>query len=342
MAHASEMRRLLYGYLLARALCAMAELGLADQLAGAELTLAGLADRTAADPSGLSRLLRCLAAFNVITAHPAGTFSLTPLGETLRSDLPGTALPTAMLISAVVGPAWNELSEVVRTGEPSFPKVFASDFFAHIDGDPRLRQIFDHSQQAGLALEVDEIIRSVHFADSGVLVDIGGGDGALLEALLAVHPNLGGILIERPGVLSHAVRRMAESGMSDRVEFQSGDFFTDLPTTADSYLLRHILHNWDDLNCAALLRECRRVMKEHAQLIIIEQVIDVEAPASRSTQAAALMDLYMMSLFGGGRERTRGEFDALLESAGFISDSFTPLCTGTGVITAHIDERRYK
>jgi hypothetical protein len=340
-AYGLEMRRLLYGQLLACALCAMAELGLADELAAGPLTVRDLADRTGTDQAALTRLMRALAAFGVLAAGNADdSYALTPLGATLRSDVPGTALPTARLVSAVVGRAWDGLADAVRTGEPAFPKAFGEDFFSYLDGDPGLRDIFDRSQEAGLVLDVESVVAALPVSGRQVLVDVGGGDGALLSAVVSAHPQVRGIIVDRPTALQAAASRLAAAGVSDRIELIGGDFFADLPAGGDCYLVRHVLHNLDDLDCGRLLRACHRVMAGPASLCVVDFLIDGRPGGSdgdrdpQATQAAALMDLYMMSWFGAARERGPAEFNALLSTSGFAIDGISRSASGLGIITA--------
>ncbi|MET3985332.1 methyltransferase [Streptomyces sp. PvR034] len=339
--HAWRMREMIYGQLRSRAISAMAELGLADVLGGGALTAAELAERVGADRALLPRLLRALASFEILhLEHRDGReeFSLTPLGETLRSDDPGSALPTALLVAATVAPAWERLTQVVRTGRAAFPEVFGQDFFSHLGDDTRLRRIFDRSQETGLALELEGLLGAVDFTGPLRVVDIGGGDGALITGLLADRPELRGTLVDLAAALPPAALRLAGAGLADRCELREGNFFEALPAGADRYVLRHILHDWDDESCVAILRNCREAMGPDARLVLIDHLSAADptgdAGEGSSGQWGGLMDLYMMSLFDGGRERTREETEALLREAGLTALRVTRLPGGTGVIEA--------
>lgn len=335
--HALRMRELIYGHLRSRALCAMAELGVADQLAEQPLPAAELARRTGADPALLARLLHALAAFGALrtaTAPGGPEFALTPLGATLRTDAPGSALPTALLVARTVAPAWELLTEVVRTGRPAFADVFGEDFFARLGGDADLRAVFDRSQETGLALELAALLDAVDFSGPLTVVDVGGGDAALLTGLLAAHPELRGVLVDLAEALEPAALRLVGTGLAERCELRAGDFFQPLPAGADRYVLRHILHDWDDGSCRALLRNCRAAMGPTARLVVVDHLADGEGTGG--DRWGAVMDLYMMSLFGGGRERTREELTALLRDAGFDTVRVTALPGGTGVFEARV------
>lgn len=333
---AATIRDLLYGRLVSHALCVMAELKLADELAAGPLPVSTLAERSAADVQALYRLLRALGTFGVVVEESSMVFALTPLGQALRSDAPATAAPTAALLSAVVGPAWDRLSRTVRTGRAALPEIFPDGFFGYLDGDPLLREVFDQSQEAGLALELPTILTSLDVARSRDLVDVGSGDGALSAALLATYPDLRATLVDRPAPLAAAMRRFSADGLTARATFLDEDFFRHVPGGADLYLLRHIMHNWDDESCIDLLTTCREAMREDSTVAIIEFLVPRTGDVSTFSQNAAIMDLYMMSLFGAARERTADEFARLLEKAGLSLSAITHLPTGAGIIRASV------
>ncbi|MFF0451410.1 methyltransferase [Streptomyces sp. NPDC004609] len=336
-----HMREMIYGHVRSRAVCAAAELGLADAIGTGSPTAAELAGATGADPALLARLLRALVSFGVLRREPgddAEGYSLTPLGETLRSGVPASALPTALLVATTMAPAWERLTEVVRHGRPAFADVFGVGFFSHLDRDPWLRGIFDRSQESGLSLELEGLLQAVDFTGPLTVVDVGGGDGALLTRLLGEDPRSRGVLVDLAAALPAAARRLTGAGLADRCELVEGDFLTALPPGGDLYLLRHILHDWDDASCHVVLRNCRRAMGPGARVVVVDYLVD-EAKGDGPDQGAsgqwgALMDLYMMSLFTGGRERTREEMAGLLREAGLTPVRTTLLPGGTGVMEA--------
>lgn len=333
---AAAIRELLYGRLVSDALCVMAEFKLADELAAGPLPVSALAERSAVDVQALYRLLRALGAFGVVVEDPPMVFALTPLGQALRSDAPATAAPTAALISAVVGPAWDRLSGTLLTGRAAFLEIFPDGFFGYLDRDPPLREVFDQSQEAGLALELPTILASLDLAGSRHLIDVGSGDGALSAALLAAYPDLRATLVDRQAPLASAKRRFSADGLTARATFLDEDFFRQIPAGADLYLLRHIMHNWDDGACIALLTTCREAMRADSTVAIIESLVPRAGDVSTFSRNAAIMDLYMMSLFGAARERTTDEFADLLEKAGLSLFATTNLPTGAGIIQASV------
>ncbi|WP_049887727.1 methyltransferase [Saccharopolyspora spinosa] len=330
---ARQVRELLYGQLLSRALQAFAVLGVADELGDVVKSLDVLAERVGARPEPLRRLLRALAAFEVLVEPEPDHFGLAVLGHALRSDAPGSALPTALLATGEVGQAWDQLLETVRSGRPGFERAFGTSFFGYLELKPGLRTMFDRSQESGLRAELPDILRAVDLAD-GTVVDVGGGDGALLAGVLSAAPGLRGVLVDRQDAVAAARRRFEAADMAHRCEARIGDFFGPWPEGAEIYLLRHVLHDWEDERCAALLRGGRRVMAPGSRLLVVEFAHARRGESGPDARTAALMDLYMLSLFDGGRERTIAELVGLLDAAGLMVDSIAPLPTGAVVINA--------
>lgn len=217
-AAALDVRYLLHGQLVSRALCAVAALGIPDLLTAGPLSPAELARRTGADPSRLRQLIAALVPFEVFTIRPDGEVELARLGRALTTDAAGSALAGAQLAHDLMSQAWQGLPETVRTGVPAFDRAFGGDLFTHLDRDPGLRTVFDRSQANDLELEVDAILRSGDFGTTGTVVDVGGGDGTLLVHLLAAHPGLRGVLVDRPIAVAAARGRLAAAGLAERAE----------------------------------------------------------------------------------------------------------------------------
>jgi hypothetical protein len=330
---AVQMRQLLYGQLVSRALCAVAALDIPNIMSRGQFTVEELAAKSGADPRSLYQLLRALVPFGVFIEDD-GTFGLTPLGGTLRSDATASALPTAMLVHGEVGQAWNEFLRTIQTGEPSFRSIYGTDFFAYLDRRPELHAIFHKSQQHGLTIDLEGILRRVDFADRAVVVDVGGGDGALLEAVLTRYSSARGILVDLPTVVAKADLRFAAAGLTDRTELYDGDFLVSVPSGGDLYMLRQITHDLNDERCAALLSSCRRAMALRDTVLLIMDLIADDRPSTDTdARVTAIMNLYMMSIFGG-RERTRAEFERLLVGAGFVVESVAKVAGQMTAITA--------
>jgi hypothetical protein len=331
--NARHMRRLLYGHVLSRALCSVAALHIPDLIGDGALSAEEIAGQTAAHCSALRQTMRALTAFGVFVEHSDGTFGLTPLGATLRSDAQASALPSALLVGNEIGQAWNQFDVTVRTGQTAFAASFGTDFFSYADLKPEIRAVFDWSQATGLELDLDYIVGALDLSARRLIVDVGGGDGALLTRLLPVYPQARGIVTDLPPVAAQARGRLAEAQLLDRCEIRGGDFFSEIPAGGDLYLLRQILHDWDDEHCRKLLRTCRAAMTSDATLLIIELLAGDLSQADLAREMTALMDLYMLSIFDG-RERTRAEFTGLLADSGFAVREITPLGGGIAAIVA--------
>ncbi|MFG2651369.1 methyltransferase [Streptomyces sp. NPDC048436] len=337
--HATQMRMLLYSQLVSRSVSVLVRLQIPEQLSGRSRSVQALADHTGAHPLALERLLRALVPFGVLAEEAPGVFALTPLGATLRPDAVGSARPTAQLLAGEIGTTWTQLEYTARTGQSAFQQVYGSDLFAYLEQQPELREIFDRSQAAGLSLETDEIFSSISFDGYRHIVDVGGGDGALLCAVLERAPGSVGTLVDLAGTVSLAEKRIAEEELTHRCAAVVGDFFDSVPAGKDLYLLSHILHDWDDGNALRILRTCRAALPEHGRIMVIDLVTDGCRSADGGAgghQLPAVMDLYMLSLFGasGGRERTRAAFATLLADAGLVETEVRVLPSGMAVITA--------
>ncbi|CCK30250.1 O-demethylpuromycin-O-methyltransferase [Streptomyces davaonensis JCM 4913] len=333
---AVAVRALLYAPLVSRALCAVAELGIPDALADGPRTAARLARDTGAHEAALHQALTALTAFEVFEALPDGRFALARLGTALTTSAPGSALPSALMAQALTARAWQGIPDTVRTGTPAFDQEFGADFFAVLDQRPDLRDLFDATQARDVELESAAILRAHDFSTAGTLVDVGGGDGALLCELLAAHPELRGVLLDRPAAAAAARARFTAAGLADRAETRAGDFFTAVPDGGDVYLLREILHDWDDEQCVTVLAACRRAMPAHARLVVVELAADDRPGTDADARMTALMTLYMLSVLPG-RERTPGEFEALFGKAGLRLTSVTRL-TGQKTLLVAVPE----
>jgi hypothetical protein len=330
---AASMRALIYGHLLSRGICVAAKLGIPELLDRGPRSAGELAEASGAHPQNLRRLLAGLVAFDIFAQRSDGAFELAPLGRTLTAGAPGSILSTALVVGAEIGDSWNDMETSVRTGHCAFDVAFGTDFFSYLSDRPRLREDFYNSQAAGLRLEIDGIAQLIEPAAGQQFVDVGGGDGALLAALLARFPDVGGVLVEQPEAVAAAAERFGETGLARRCRAVVGDFFEDVPDGGDVYLLRHILHDWDDESCLRILRACRRAMPDTARLVIVETLMAAPDADQATRRAAALMDLYMMSVVDG-RERTLDEVVRLLEQSGFSCRDVAEVAAGAYAVAA--------
>jgi hypothetical protein len=283
--------RLLMGQVITQALHAAARLGIADLLADGPRPVEDLATATGADPGALGRLLRALAGIGAFAEPEPGRFALTPLGEALRDDRPDSARPAAIIYGEEYRRALDGLLDSVRSGEPAFERVTGRSFFDHLAQHPEVGARFDRNMSGRHAARNAAVAAAYDFSGIARLVDVGGGEGALLRAVLAAHPGPRGILADRPEVLERARLGAAD----DRLEFVAVDFFQAVPAGADGYILASILHDWDDERAVAILRVVRRAIAPGGRLLLVEEVL----PPGDEPSPARWLDLMMLVLTGG-------------------------------------------
>jgi ubiquinone/menaquinone biosynthesis C-methylase UbiE len=261
---------------------------------------------------------------------------LTALGASLTHDAFASAQPSALLINAEMGQAWRGMAQTIRTGESSFKMQYGISLFEYFEQHPERRAIFDRSQDMGLDLEIPEILENINLHDGESIVDVGGGSGYLLMHMLDKWPESKGILFDLPVAAKIAQEHLHKSGKVGCFEIVAGDFFKSLPDNGSVYLLSHVLHDWGDEDCQAILATCRRSMPDNALLVVVDLVID-QGESAQPNPTGAMMDLYMLSLFGiaGGKERNEVEFRTLIEKSGFIVKQVKRLPSGNGIIFAY-------
>ena len=296
---------------------AMAELGLADVLA-APATVDEMArtTSTAADP--LRRLLRSLADAGLLASDGADRYRLTSRGEVLRRDHPSGVRSLAMM--QTWGPntrAWSRLSDAVATGKGTFEAENGAPLWKTLSRHPEQQAVFNAAMARRADLQARTVRDACDLTGIGTVVDVGGGKGGLLASLLRDEPGLRGVLADRADVVAEAGEVFARAGIADRCQVRAADFFVDVPSGGDAYVLSNILHDWPDEDCRRILATVRAAMSPGARLWVLERVLDPDPPRPAEVQAELhLLDLNMLVLFGA-RERTRREYADLLGDAGF-------------------------
>ncbi|MEU5208433.1 methyltransferase [Streptomyces sp. NPDC020742] len=316
--------RIAYGPMAAQTLGAAVRLRVVDRIGDGERGARELAAECAADAQAMGRLLRALAGLGLLAERAPGVFAVTPAGALLGEDHPESLHSfIRMFTDPAMLRAWERLDDSVRTGTPSFDAVFGTDFFGHLAQHPQLSADFNAAMSQGTRDTAALVPAAYDFGRRTVVADIGGGDGTLLAAILRAHPELRGILFDSAEGLAQAPARLAQERVEDRCSLVTGDFFATAPEGADLYLLKSVIHDWDDERCARILRHCRRVIPDHGRLLIVEPVLPpLVDPAADSL--AYLTDLNML-VNVGGRERTREDFERLCRSAGFAVTTVTRL-----------------
>ena len=331
-----KIRELLYSQLISQAIQTFCELGLPDQIpiTGKGIGIDQLAKKTKTNPIALERLLRALKQFSLLEERDGG-FLLSALGRSLISSAFASAQHSALLIHGEIGATWRGLSETIRSGESSFKNNYGIELFEYFEKKPSRRAIFDSSQNMGLDLEISNLLANLELGNDETIIDIGGGSGHLLLNILENWPNSNGILVDLPIATEIAQKYLKDQGKPDFFEIKIGDFFKSLPSNGSVYLLSHVLHDWSDENCKKILATCRRCMPNNAKLVVVDLVIRDNVDKVTDT-TAAMMDLYMLSLFGtdGGKERSEDEFLNLIEDSGFLVEKIKNLPDGNGIIYA--------
>jgi hypothetical protein len=314
--------QLVLGYQVSQALYVAAKLSLADLLADRPHDVEELAHATTTDAPTLFRLMRYLAGFGVFAEVAPRRFALTGLGAGLRSDIAGS-MGAAVLhrLDPSRWQAWGDLLHSVQTGETAFEHVHGMGLFSYLQQHPDTAAVFDRAMTGSTARSGDAIAGDYDWSGIAQVVNVGGGHGFLLATVLQAYPTLRGVLFDRPEVVANAPAVLAAAGVTARCAVVGGDFFAGVPAGADIYILRFIIHDWDDAHAQAILEQCRRAMDPAGRLLVLERVIGTDY---REGLLALHGDMQMLVNLGG-RERTEEEYQALFAAAGFRVTNILPL-----------------
>lgn len=305
------LMRMVNGYQVSQAIHVAAMLGIADLLRDGSRGCDELASATGMDPDGLYRILRALAAVGVFDEAPDRTFSLTLVGEHLRTDSEVSIAGWAKLIGQeYFWNTWGRLLLGVESGKNVFHQLHGEDVWTWRARDPQLSSIFDDAMTSRSTTSSRQVIAAYDFSPFSLIVDVGGGRGRFLADILAANPNVRGILFDQPHVVSDEL--LNAEGVAGRAEVAAGSFFESVPHGGDAYVLKAIIHDWEDADCITILRNVRKAIVSHGKLLLVEQVVGPPnvGPATKFS------DLNMLVL-PGGRERTEEEFARLYGASGF-------------------------
>ena len=306
------MNQLITGYWTTQALYVAAKLGIADLLVPGPRNAVDLARETNVHVPSLYRLLRGLASMGIFKEDASACFSLTPLAECLRSNVPGSMRAMAIMSGEEHYNAWGELLYSVQTGKMAFDKLYGMPIFEFLSRNIEQAKVFDAAMVSVHGRESAAMIDAYDFSSIGVLADIGGGNGSLLTAILKKCPATRGVLYDLPGVSERAKANLSTAGLENRCTVVGGNFFESIPEGADAYLMRHIIHDWDDEKAATILQNVHRSIKQNGRLLVVEGII----PPGNDPCFGKLLDLTMLTI-PGGKERTEEEFRTLFKSCGF-------------------------
>ncbi|HEV2236097.1 MAG TPA: methyltransferase [Ktedonobacterales bacterium] len=316
-----RVRSLVDGYRVSQALYGVVLLGIPDLLAHGPRASDDLAGATGAHAGALFRVLRFLAGVGLFDEVAPRTFGLTAAGALLRSDVPGSLNASVrMRMDPANWQAWGDMQHSLRTGEPAFDHVHGQGLFDYLSAHPNAARNFDASMTDNTARSGTAITAVYDFSGIARVVDVGGGQGRLLATVLHAHPAMRGVLFDRPPVIEAARASLAAAGVLERCELVGGDFFAAVPS-GDAYLLRQVLHDWDEARATAILASCGRAMAADGRVLVIERVV---APDYHQALPTLSMDMVMLVLLGG-LQRTEDEYRALFTGAGLRLARVAPL-----------------
>lgn len=307
-----------------------AKLGIADLLCDGPLSVEVLATTTDVHAPSLYRVLRALASQGIFAEVESRRFELTPMAHLLRSDVPGSMRNVALWR----GEPWRwhpigELMHSVKTGETAFNHVMGVGLFDYLGQNAEAYTVFNQEMTTMTIEQGIAVTDSYDFSQSGLIVDIGGGHGSLMEAILTTYPSTQGLIFDLPEVVEEARARLVAAGVMERCELVAGSFFESLPEGGDIYILKDIVHDWDDEHVSLILHNCHQVITNNSKLLIIERVI----PPGNEAHFGKMVDIEMLTLTGG-RERTEDEYQTLLRSFGFELKFIRPTSTAHDIMEA--------
>ncbi len=324
------LSQMLWGGLIQQSIYAVTKLGIADLLAEKSQTAAELAAETETHAPSLYRVLRTLASVGIFAENADGKFELTPIAALLRKDAPNSMRDFALML----GGEWHwrmfgEVMHSIKTGATAQGKACGTELFEYLANNAEDAEVFNRAMTSHSLAAVPAIVEAYDFSGIGKLVDIGGGQGILLAGILKANPQMQGILFDMPSVIESESELLEKEGVTARVEKVSGDFFQSVPAGADAYLMKHIIHDWDDEQSIKILQNIHSAMNENGKVLIVEMVI----PEGNEPSPSKILDLQML-IGTGGKERTEKEYRKLLEAAGFRLTRVVPTRSPLSIVEA--------
>lgn len=314
------LAQMVMGSFIAQAVSVAAKLGIADLLKEKPMHVSDLARETETHERSLYRLLRTLASVGVFEETDPKVFGLTPLAEPLRADAQGSMRDAAIFM----GEDWHwrvygEMLYSVQTGKPAWGRVHGDEVFEYFGKNPEQAEIFNRAMTNLSLSAVPAVVEAYDFSGINTLADVAGGHGLLLAGVLKANPELKGLLFDLPSVLEGAPALLEKEGVANRIELARGNFFESVTAGADAYMMKHIIHDWDDERCVQILRNIHKAMNDRGKLLIIEMVV----PAGNEPHFGKIQDMEML-VSPGGIERTEEEYRGLLSQAGFKLTRIVP------------------
>ena len=324
------MMQIMMGMWVAQIVSAIAQLGFADRMADGLQTADEIALASGANPQATNRLLRAAANLGVVHETAPRHFALTPLGETLRSNVPGSMRDFVM---AETAPGhwlpWGRLGDAIRTGRSQTQETLGIPVWEYYAKNHDEGMSFARAMSNLSALVAEDVGRVYDAGDAKTIVDVGGSEGVLLRGLLR-KSGARGILFDRPEIIEHSREVIAADPLADRIELAGGDFFAEVPK-GDLYILKSVLHDWPDAKCIDILKTLRRAAAPNARLLVVEMLV----PETPAPSPVLFLDLNMLVMLDG-RERTAGEYGELLRAGGWAMERVIPTDGMFSVIEARV------
>ena len=323
---------------LSKSVSVAARLGIADILESGPLTVPEIAEKAQCHAESLERLMRVLGTFKVFAATEDGRYANTPVSEPLRTKHPMSMRHFCILAGEEYYDAWSGLLHTVKTGESGFAHVFGGSIYEHMDKNPETARVYDRAME-DLARPVGALLaRDFDFGGARKVVDVGGGSGVIVRTLMKFHPQIEGVVLDREDVV-HRAAQSVNGEFHGRLTFEAGDFFAEVPQGADVYVLKNVLHNWNEESCGRILDSIRTAMsasggERKARLLVIEPLVERDEVTPRKIMNALFQIVICEE---GTRERTNAEMSAILDGAGLSVQGMTKLPTGHTVVEAIVN-----
>jgi hypothetical protein len=325
------MLQMATGSWVSQAIYVVAKLGIADLLEKEPLECGPLAKAAGANPSALYRVMRALASLGVFAEEDDGRFHLTPLAECLRTAAPGSLRAFAIMLGEDAHwRMWGAVLHSVKTGEPAFDHVFGMSHFQYFAKHPEAARLFNDGMTSRSGQENSAIVAAYDFSGCKNVIDLGGGVGTLLAAILRTMKSPRGILFDLPHVIETARAELVHAVPAGTCSFIEGNFFEALPDGGDVYVLKKVIHDWDDQRALSILRNCRAAMPSDGRLLLIEPVI----PPGNGPSFNKLLDVLILMWTSGGKERTQGELRLMLDAAGLSLTRAIPTASSLTIVEA--------
>lgn len=329
---AGQLMQMLSGFWVSQSLCTAAELGVADQLKDGPQSTQALAKALNAHEDNLYRLLRALASLGIFRELDSRVFELTPLAQLLRSDIPNSMRPVALMLGRENYTAWGKAYQAVRFGESPFESAYGMPVYEYFGKNPESAGLFNQAMTALVSNDNASILESYDFGQFSTIVDVGGGHGLLLSSILKRYPHLNGVLFDQAHVVSYAEPILQDAGVTSRCRTESGNFFEAVPAGGDGYILSRVAHGFSDEQSVLILKCIHQGLTPGGKLLMMEFLLE---PGNHpSTARTKLMDVNMMVFAPGGRDRTQPEYEALLNQAGFNLNRVIPTESGIAILEA--------